>query len=98
MSKCAEWLQKKRKALIEQFGGKCEVEGCEEKEKLHFYHKVGFRFGFGESRGSHTRLKEVEEHPERFGLRCQKHHLQYDRENKLIDFEKEQAELAAIPF
>ena len=80
-------LIKKRKKLIDQFGGHCEK--CPSTENLEFAHKVGFRTKLGKSRGMGNRLKEVENNPEQFLLLCRQDHMKYDRENPLTEEEKE---------
>lgn len=87
-----EWFKRRRIELIKEFGGVCEK--CKKDHNIigepfvfHFAHKVGFRYGFGKSRGRNTRIQEVINNPERFHLFCPPCHLEYDQENPFTEEE-----------
>ena len=81
-SRKKRWLRRKKERLVEEFGGKCNTCGNENKEDLQFAHRVGFRLNWGRSRGKEKRLLEVERNKEMFILLCQNCHVLYDRNNK----------------
>jgi hypothetical protein len=98
-----------RAKLVEMFGGKCEdcsatqkdLDELEKPKKLHFAHKVGFRFGYGMSRGKNHRVLAVKKNPERFRLLCPACHLEYDRSNPITGEEKilqQKEEDERVPF
>jgi hypothetical protein len=65
--KRAEEWRLRRKMVFERLGNKCFVCGLISNTKLHLHHLRGFE---NHPMPSIKRLKEAEEHPERFTLLC----------------------------
>ena len=70
------WAKERRKALIEKFGGKCQICGCVP-SKFEFAHKEPTSL-FGRSRGRKERLVDVAKFPTKYLLLCHSCHEWYD--------------------
>lgn len=79
MSFAAGYLQTRRAALVEEFGGACAVYPCSETGRLEFAHlsATGIK---GRGRGMSVRIQDVEANPEYYALMCRMCHNQFDKQ------------------
>lgn len=89
------YIRRKKARIIKEFGGQCQSCGAKQGDSigekqivLEFAHKIGYRLGYGTSRGSKERILEVERNMDKFFLFCKACHLKYDRDNPLNEDEK----------
>lgn len=72
------WIKKAKQKQIIEFGGMCQVLGCDKKDNLEFAHKKGYTENNGRGRGRKERYYAVKRNPEQYLLLCKEHHHQYD--------------------
>ena len=70
-----EWIKKRRKRLLEEWGGECLF--CGSTEKLEFAHLKETELN-GRGRGRKERLYDVIKHPDSYVLLCNKNHREFD--------------------
>lgn len=69
------WAQRRRKVLINRFGGKCRF--CGSVLRLEFAHKQPTELSGG-SRGRKERLADISKFPDSYDLLCHDCHVAYD--------------------
>lgn len=77
-----EWAKRRRKRLLEEWGGECLF--CGSKEKLQFAHLEETDVkGWG--RGRKERLYDVINNPDSYVLLCREHHRKLDKVELMIE-------------
>lgn len=77
-----EWIKKRRKRLLEEWGGECLF--CGSTENLQFAHLEETEVkGWG--RGRKERIYDVIRHPDCYVLLCSKNHREFDKRELTIE-------------
>lgn len=77
-----EWIKRRRKRLLEEWGGECLF--CGSKENLQFAHlKETSVKGWG--RGRKERIYDVIHNPDSYVLLCCKNHKELDKGDLVIE-------------
>lgn len=77
-----EWIKKRRKRLLEEWGGECLF--CGSTENLEFAHLEETEVkGWG--RGRKERLYDVINNPDSYVLLCRKNHREFDKGVLIIE-------------
>lgn len=74
MSQYTAWYYKRRRILIEEFGGKCVI--CNSTNDLVFHHNKPTKV-YGIGRGSYRRINDVRINRDCYQLLCESCHTEY---------------------
>lgn len=80
-----EWTKRRRKELLEEWGGECLF--CGSTEKLQFAHLTETELS-GAGRGRKERLYDVIYNPDCYVLLCSKNHRELDKGKLTIELVK----------
>lgn len=79
VSRVNDWAKRRRRVLVNRFGGKCCV--CGSRSGLEFAHVRRTKLR-GLGRGRKERLIDVSRHPESYRLTCKRHNSYVDYAGK----------------